>query len=149
RHGASDLSCNIRRSAAIRGLYDLVFAYQNGESAKSSFATGPALRAIFRMLLCYKGAIFWKMQAGMGDTIFAPIYMVLRDRGVKFCFFHRVDNLALSPDKRSIASIRVGRQVTLKDTSKEYQPITWCKGVPCWPAEPDSAQIVEGDELQL
>jgi len=30
RHGARDLSCDIRRSAVIRGLYDLVFAYENG-----------------------------------------------------------------------------------------------------------------------
>ena len=29
------------------------------------------------MCLSYKSAIFWKMQAGMGDTIFTPLHQVL------------------------------------------------------------------------
>jgi len=31
------------------------------------------------------------MQAGMGDTIFGPMYEVMKKRGVKFKFFHQVD----------------------------------------------------------
>lgn len=148
RHGASDLSCRVDKSAVIRGLYDLVFAYIDGDTNKASFAAGPALRSVFNMLLRYKGAIFWKMQAGMGDTIFGPIYMVLRARGVKFAFFHNVENIGLTPDRKGVATIRMGRQVTLRDTSREYDPIVWVKGVPCWPARPDYSQIVEADELR-
>ena len=148
RHGASDMSCRIGQSAVIRGLYDLVFAYIDGDTEQASFATGPALRSVLDMLLHYKGAIFWKMQAGMGDTIFSPIYMVLRKRGVNFQFFRRVENIGLSSDKKSVATIRMGRQVTMKQPNQEYDPIAWAKDIPCWPAEPDYTQIVEGDHLQ-
>ena len=30
----------------------------------------------------------YKMQAGMGDAVFTPVYEVLRARGVRFKFFH-------------------------------------------------------------
>jgi len=86
------------------------------------------------------------MQAGMGDTIFAPIYEVLRARGVEIEFFHAVRNLGLSADRRSVATIEIGRQATLK--SGDYQPLREVNGLPCWPSQPDYAQLVEGDELR-
>ena len=39
------------------------------------------------------------MNAGMGDTIFAPIYEVLKRRGVTFNFFHRVTSLNQAPSR--------------------------------------------------
>ena len=33
-----------------------------------------AMRGMLRMAFTYKGAIFYKMQAGMGDTVFTPLY---------------------------------------------------------------------------
>lgn len=148
RHGAAEISYDIRKSAVIRGFYDLGFAYVDGDSNQPSFAAGPALRSILRLLLFYKGAIFWKMQAGMGDSVFAPIYTVLKQRGVKFEFFHSVENLALSADRRSVASIRMGRQVYLKDREREYDPLFECEGLPCWPSEPLYGQIENGDKLR-
>lgn len=142
RHGASDLATT---SAPIRGLYDLVFAYENGEIERPSFAAGVALRSILRMCFTYKGAIFWKMQAGMGDTIFAPLYQVLRARGVEFKFFHRVKRLSRSADGKAVASITLGRQVTLK--SGAYDPLVDVRGLPCWPSAPRYEQIVEGENL--
>lgn len=148
RHGAVDISYDIRKSALIRGFYDLAFAYKSGDANQPSFAAGPALRAILRLLLFYKGAIFWKMQAGMGDTIFAPIYTVLKQRGVKFEFFHSVENLGLSADGKSIATIQIGRQVYLKNRSQEYAPLFDCQGLPCWPSLPLYDQIQDGDKLR-
>ncbi|HJW84549.1 MAG TPA: amine oxidase, partial [Anaerolineae bacterium] len=81
------------------------------------------------------------------DTIFAPLYEVLKARGVTFKFFHRVEQLHLSPDGRRIQAIDVSRQVTLKD-GKEYQPLIDVKGLPCWPSQPLADQIVEGDRLK-
>ena len=40
------------------------------------------------------------MRAGMGETVIAPLYEVLRRRGVRFEFFHRVERLELSADQR-------------------------------------------------
>ncbi len=144
RHGASKDVCE---SAPVQGfLYDLAFAYENGDTDRPAFAAGTALRCALRVLFTYKGAIFWKMQAGMGDTVFGPIYEVLRKRGVKFEFFHTVRNVSLAPDHSSISAIQIGRQVTLKDGS--YQPLRDVDGLPCWPSTPDFDQIVEGAELQ-
>ena len=103
RHGATDLAI---WSAPIQALYDLVFAYENGEVAKPNFSAGAALLSTLRIGLDYKGAIFWKMNAGMGDTIFAPIYQVLEKRGVKFEFFSRVENLALAQMEKQSRRLR-------------------------------------------
>ena len=148
RHGAWDGSCLIGRSAVMRGLYDLVFAFIDGDVRQPSFATGPALRSVLNLLLRYKGAIFWKMQAGMGDTVFAPIYMVLEQRGVRFQFFHKVENLGLNEQKTAVETIRIGRQIHLKDHPVQYDPLVWVKDIPCWPANPDYDQIVEGEQLK-
>jgi uncharacterized protein with NAD-binding domain and iron-sulfur cluster len=83
------------------------------------------------------------MQAGMGDTIFGPFYEVLRRRGVKFEFFHRVDRLEVAGGR--VAKIHIGRPVTLRE---EYRPLVDVKGLPCWPAEPLYDQLVEGEELK-
>ena len=37
-----------------------------------------------KMFFDYRGAIFWKMTAGMGEVVFAPLYQALRARGVRF-----------------------------------------------------------------
>jgi hypothetical protein len=86
------------------------------------------------------------MQAGMGDTIFAPLYLVLKRRGVKFEFFHRVDELVLSPDKKHIAAIEMGRQARPK--GDEYDPLYDVKGLPCWPSEPLYDRIEDGEALR-
>jgi uncharacterized protein with NAD-binding domain and iron-sulfur cluster len=134
------------QSSLIRAFYDLLFAYRNGDPNDQSAATGVSIRFIFRMALTYDGAIFWKMQAGMGDTIFTPIYEVLKRRGVQFKFFHRVQNLELTEDGRSVARIHVGRQAAL--TGGEYQPFVTVNELPCWPSDPLYDQLVEGAELQ-
>ena len=38
-----------------------------------TFIVGTFLRGTLRLMLTYKGAIFYKMNAGMGDTIFTPL----------------------------------------------------------------------------
>jgi uncharacterized protein with NAD-binding domain and iron-sulfur cluster len=143
KHGASTLTTD---SGLLRGLYDLVFAYRNGDVNRPALAAGAAIRGSLRMGLTYKGAVFWKMQAGMGDTIFAPLYDVLKKRGVEFKFFHRVRELKLSADKKRIEKIILGRQAEPKNG--DYQPLFDCKGLPCWPSAPLYDQLVEGEELR-
>ena len=75
----------------MHGHYDLSFAYEGGDPGRPRFPAGLALHLTMRMFLDYKGALFWKMRAGMGDVVFAPLYQALRRRGVRFRFFHRLD----------------------------------------------------------
>jgi len=132
--------------ALVRGIYDLVFAYEDGDTARPNLAAGAGLRLLLRIWFGYRGQLLWKMQAGMGETVFTPLYEVLKRRGVRFRFFHRVEHLGLSADKRRIGSIRMGRQATVK--SGEYEPLVDVDGLPCWPTAPLVEQLVEGPELR-
>ena len=143
RHGASDKSVN---AAVVRGMYDLVFGYEHGDVNQPNLAAGSALRYFLRWVFSYRGTFFWKMQAGMGDTIFTPLYEVLKQRGVNFKFFHVVKNLGLSADKKTISTIKLDRQATV--TQGEYNPLVAIKDLPCWPSAPLYEQLVEGDDLQ-
>ena len=142
-HGASQQSVD---SALVRGIYDCFFAYKNGDLSQPALAAGAGLRLMFHVVMRYKGAIFWKMDAGMGDTVIAPLYQVLKGRGVKFNFFHQVKALHLSAARDCIETIRVGRQVNLKGA--EYDPLINVNGLLCWPSEPLYDQIVEGELLK-
>jgi uncharacterized protein with NAD-binding domain and iron-sulfur cluster len=128
-------------SPILRGMYDLVFGYEEGDPARPRFSAGLGLELATKMLLEYSGALFWKMQAGMGEVIFAPLYEVLRARGVDFRFFHRVDALRLSEDGHSIAAIDLGVQADLAEGIRAYDPLRRVKGLPCWPATPSGAQL--------
>lgn len=132
-------------SGFMRGIYDLLFAYEGGDPRKPRMAAGQALRGAVRMFLSYRGALFWKMRAGMGDVVFAPFYEVLRKRGVKFKFFHRVDNLKLSGDGKVIEALDVCVQA--QAIGGEYHPLVDVKGVPSWPAKPLYDQLADGDAL--
>ena len=83
----------------------------------------------------------------MGDAVFAPLYEVLKCRGVRFAFFRRVENLGVSPDGRD-GSTPSGLQKQVTLNRPEYSPLTVVKGLPCWPSAPDYSQIVGGAALQ-
>ena len=89
-NGASEQSLD---SGFMRGIYDLAFAFEDGDVKRPRLAAGVALRGAMRMFFTYRGALFWRMSAGMGDIVFAPLYQVLKQRGVRFEFFHRLRNV--------------------------------------------------------
>jgi uncharacterized protein with NAD-binding domain and iron-sulfur cluster len=131
----------------LKGLYDLAFAYQGGASGpngKPNMAAGVALRCFIRIFFGYKGNYIFKMNAGMGETVMSPFYLALKKRGVKFEFFHRVDNLRLSEDQTSIAAIEIARQATVENG--EYDPLLHMelpdgKIFHVWPSDPFVGQL--------
>jgi len=120
-------------SAPIRGIYDLVFAYNNGVAGQYALEAGTALSFMLRILFGYKGAVYWKMRAGMGDVVLAPMYLTLKQRGVKFQFFHAARRLWLTDAGDAVAAVDIGRQVNFEG---EYDPLFEVKGLPCFPSEP-------------
>jgi uncharacterized protein with NAD-binding domain and iron-sulfur cluster len=142
-NGASEAAVN---SGLMRGLYDLAMAYEDGDPERPRMAAGLGLRACLRMFFTYRGALMWKMQAGMGDVVFAPFYQVLKRRGVTFRFFHRLRNLKLSErdgaGQRHVAALEFDVQAAIKD-GDEYQPLIDVRGLPCWPSIPDYDQLVD------
>jgi len=148
KHGASERSAN---SAFLRALYDLAFAYEDGDVNRPGIAAGQALRGAVRAFFTYRGAFFWKMQAGMGDVVFAPFYEVLTRRGVRFEFFHRLTNVGVVEPSRPGERPHIGRlemDVQAKIRKGSYQPLVNVKGVPSWPAQPDWSQLVDGASLK-
>jgi uncharacterized protein with NAD-binding domain and iron-sulfur cluster len=144
RHGAQPIT--VDQGPFVRALYDMAFAYVDGDIQRPSMAAGTALNDILRLFFTYRGAFAWKMQAGMGDTVFTPFYDVLERRGVKFELFHWVSKLGLSADRHLVETIEVIPQVHLKDGS--YAPFVQVNGLRCWPSQPLWDQIVDGDRLR-
>ena len=134
-------------SAIVRGCYDYVFGYIKG---CRKVGAGVGTIALLRLLLTYKGSIFYALQEPMGDFLFAPLYTYLCERKVKFKFFHRLDALRLSEDKNEIETIVLGRQVKLKDPSAGYKPLVDVPGkaFKSWPTHPDYKQIKDGHKLK-
>jgi uncharacterized protein with NAD-binding domain and iron-sulfur cluster len=89
------------------------------------------------MSFAYRGALMYRMQAGMGDAVFAPLYEVLARRGVRFAFFHRVEGITADAD--GVDAVRMSVQADVPDG--EYRPLVTVRGLPCWPDLPDYAQI--------
>jgi uncharacterized protein with NAD-binding domain and iron-sulfur cluster len=144
RHGARPETAE---SHLLSQVYDLIFGYVHGDPNRPNLAAGTGVRGLVRFALTYKGAFMYEMQAGMGDTIFTPLYALLRARGVRFEFFHRVVSIKLDGDDPSrIGSIELGRQAHLKNGS--YWPFVRVKGIDCWPSEPLYEQLVEGEALR-
>lgn len=129
-------------SAVFRGCYDYVFGYPGGVTEDRGVGAGTAIRGLLRLAFTYKGALFFKMQAGMGDTIFGPYYQVLKSRGVKFRFFTAARSLKLDDDKVGIKAIDMVEQAEV--IGGDYQPLVDVRGLPCWPSQPDLSQLVPG-----
>ena len=150
-NGASDRAL---KSAFLRGLYDLAFAYEDGDPNKPKMAAGEGLWGSFRMLFTYRNSLFWKMQAGMGDAVFAPYHEVLVRRGVRFQFFHRLENVSLADHvstsagkKPYVDKLEFDIQARVID-GRPYKPLIDVHGLPCWSAEPDWQQLEDGARLK-
>jgi uncharacterized protein with NAD-binding domain and iron-sulfur cluster len=139
RHGAAP---DVAEFAFIRGLYDLVFADRGANRARHGVSAGVAVFMTSKMFFEYKGAIFWKMTAGMGDIVFAPMYEALRRRGVDFEFFHRVDALHVSDDELTIEAITMGRQAALRPELERYEPLVRVGDLPAFPDAPRAEQLI-------
>ena len=125
----------------VRGVYDLVFGYRDGDPRRPAVGAGVMTFLIGQVLFGYRGAIFWKMTAGMGDVVIAPLYQALRRRGVKFEFFHRLDALHLDSARQSIATITMARQARLAEGLQHYEPLTRIRGLPVFPKQPLTEQL--------
>ena len=134
--------------SVVRAIYDLVFGFVGGDTRRPSIGAGTAVLFGGKTLFDYQGSIFWKMTAGMGDIVFAPLYEALRGRGVEFEFFHRVDHLHPSKDGTHIEAITMGRQARLIPGRTSYDPLILCRELPCFPAGPKVELLSEAEGIE-
>lgn len=144
RHGADPVAAD---STLISGLFDLVFGFADADPARPGFGAGLGVFLSGKTFFDYKGSIFYKMQAGMGDVVFAPLHQALRRRGVRIEYFHRLDALHLDETRRHVERLRLGRQVSLAPGRDQYDPLVRVGGLPCFPARLDVEQLAEADDI--
>ena len=143
-HGAHPITI---ASPMAMTTVNLSYQYPGGDTTVSPvMAAGCYLHWTLRSF-AYLGSTVWQFAAGTGETVIAPLYLVLRARGVKFEFFHKVSALRLSADGQSVAAVEMDVQATLKDPSTAYQPLFPVKNLPCWPPQRFYDNPIFGDQL--
>jgi uncharacterized protein with NAD-binding domain and iron-sulfur cluster len=132
----------------LRGLYDLGFSYEDADPARPRISAAQALRSMLRAFFTYRGSFFWRMEAGMGDVVFAPLYEVLSRRGVRFEFFHRLENVGMRWDgaQPHVETLAFDVQAHVAGGGA-YRPLVDVGGLPCWPSAPDWTQLAGGQRL--
>ncbi len=151
RHGALDLAID---SGLVRELYEASFATDDDEAGRrdgdelgrGQLSAGVAVYGMLQTSGGYAGAIRYEMNAGMGEVVVAPLYKALRDAGVKFEFFHRVDEIEVRGSE--VTAIHLGQQIEVKEACTPYRPIFECDGLQSWPPHPDYAQLKRGKSLK-
>jgi len=133
--------------SVVRAIYDLVFGFIGGDVRRPSVGAGTAVLFGGKTLFDYDGSVFWKMTAGMGEIVFAPLYEALKKRGVAFEFFHRVDRLHPAKDGNRIEKITLGRQARLAPDTASYDPLFLCRGLPCFPSRPLVNQLSDAEGI--
>ncbi|MFD2562338.1 NAD(P)-binding protein [Aquimarina rubra] len=142
KHGASE---RLLSSAMVRFLYTGTFHNLTGADQQGSLAAGVGLHFLTNSA-GYKGSFVWKFKAGTADTMITPIYLVLKNRGVNFKFFHKVEQVHYS-DSGAIEKVSMAEQVTLKNGT--YTPTYKFKNLDVWPGEPLYDQIDDAQAKAL
>ncbi|MEM1007716.1 MAG: hypothetical protein AAGJ35_01810, partial [Myxococcota bacterium] len=169
QHGAPR---TLQDTIPMRAMYHFSFAFPLGKTDRPRASAAVMMRILTRLWFDYRGAVLYKMQGGMGDVVFAPLFEVLKHRGVRFRFFSKVKALLPSKHGRFVDQIVIGKQVQLLETSEDagqvqlqkasehakpdtrttlpyntYQPLFSVRGQPCWPSEPLWSQIQDGAKI--
>lgn len=131
-------------SAPLATWYNAIAAYHEGDVRQPNMSAAIGFHALIRLTTTYKGAFAYQMRAEVGDSLIAPLFHVLKSRGVRFLFFHRVWDLVPSRDDQRIERIEIERQVTLRSEDPfSYEPLKEVNGRLTWPDAPREPQLAE------
>lgn len=119
-------------SPLVTGIYDLVFAYRDGRHDRPALSAAQAVRGALRMFFTYRGSLFWRMNAGMGDVVFAPLFSVLVRQGVRFHFRHELQHIAFDDEQRQVRTLQFATQGSPRSLA-----VHWRDGKPAgaWPLD--------------
>lgn len=113
RHGARH---DTAWSPLVNAMYDFVFAYEDGDPERPAFSAGLGIFLASKLFFEYRGSLFWKLHAGMGDAVMLPLYEALRQRGVEIELGWELTALRFDEDRAALGEVLV-RQVTGADGS--------------------------------
>ena len=145
--GAHELTLG---SGFVRGAYSYIFAFRDGDPTRPDLEAGTGLRMLLRLLLASSGAVFWRMNAGAGDSVVAPIYQALERRGVRTEFFHVLRKVEVDPAGKQVVAVEFGVQATVAATAPagRYTPLVDLDGLEVWPTTPRYDQLEQGAQLE-
>src|SRR3546814_12782024 len=84
---------------------NLSYQYPDGDTTRSpQMAAGAYLHWTLREF-AYLGSFGWLFAAGTGDTVVAPLYLVLQNLGVKFELFHKVREITANADGDAVDEV--------------------------------------------
>ena len=134
-------------SVIVRFFYTGTFANLINENG-GAIGAGTALQ-FFAKSSGYKGSFVYQMVYGTGDVMVMPMYEVLKNRGVKFKFFHKIEQIHYS-STGAIEAISYAEQVQL--AVPEYNPVKKIDSgkLSVWPAKPlyDQLNINDAERLK-
>ena len=134
---------SVNQSPLVRALYDMMFQYCDGQVGRPSYGAGTAAQVLLRLLGTYKGEAVWKANAGLGEVLISPLYEVLKARGVRFEFFHKLEKIELTEDGEAVARLHFSLQA--HHGGQDFKPTFISKQVTCWPDKPRASAAAEGD----
>ena len=137
-------------SRIVESIYDTTMQFCDGDKRRPSFGAGTAAQVSMRLLGTYRGAFAYESSAGLGEVVIAPIYRVLQQRNVQFCFFHKLTRLELNAQRGGIAKMHFDRQVDLCSGTYDptIPPTPKFGNLECWPETPLWHQIENSDKLR-
>jgi len=134
---------SVNHSPMVRALYDMMFQYCDGQLGRPSYGAGTASQVLLRLLGTYKGHAIWNANAGLGEVLISPLYEVLKARGVRFEFFHKLERIELTKDCEAVARLHFRLQAD--HGGQDFKPTFISKQVTCWPDKPRGAAAAKGD----
>lgn len=130
--------CGLEQDDLIRGFpFSALFGFVNGNmhrpnvSAASLLCLGRSLDGSLSGVSPGFAPTF-RMQAGMGEVLMTPVYEILKARGVRFHFFHKVEALHTS-DGQTVDTIDINVQARVTAGSAAYDPLFTVQGLKVWP----------------
>ncbi len=133
-------------SVIVRFFYTGTFANLVNETG-GAVAAGTALQ-FFAKSVGYKGSFVYQMAFGTGEVMIMPLYEVLKNRGVQFKFFCKIEQVHYASGGL-IENISYAEQVQL--AVPEYDPVKKIMDdtLSAWPDEPLYEQINPNDVERL
>lgn len=130
---------DIEHSAIMQVPYDGVFAYAGSDQSDPKLSAGVAARGLLKLVTDYEKAVLYDMEVGMGEAVFAPLYEVLKARGVKVEFFSKVKTVELNAG--SVEKVTYAKQAIVTAGPYAYDPFTQVGTVRTWRQHPDASQL--------
>lgn len=139
-------------SAVVAPPAMILFPAPDGDTFSPPTLSAAVYAAWVVRNFCVAGDTFYFFAAGTGETVIRPAYETLKSRGVKFEFFHKLEEVELgdSDGGRSVESLTFTVQAKTKGGA-EYDPLLHVFGKAdsfrVWPNHPLYEQLEHGASL--